>query len=248
MNLISMVPLFSVLHGAPVSAQSIHPGFDCMKASSADERSICKYSKLAQLDLAITIAVKQVGEKQIKSATDTTGYLTERRNCGWSAVCILDVQVREISALDRYGARIPMPSWIGSYRLFLLNDSRQTLVGFLPMSIGRCTKTKIVGMTMRSGDPSKQPIDDTAYQMSVEYEDRGFQIASKYVPDLAASSPGDNVVLCLDAIPTYCLWNEHVRIYSATNLRTKGSWIMPDPDAQQVCGKGGLAVGGPGAN
>jgi hypothetical protein len=44
------------------------------------------------------------------------------------------------------------------------------------------------------------------------------------------------------------LWNEHVRIYSATNLRTKGSWIMPDPDAQQVCGKGGLAVGGPGAN
>jgi uncharacterized protein len=246
MILISMVPLFGVLHGAPASVQSIHPGLDCVNARSADEKSICKYGKLAQLDQAITIAVKQVREKQIKTPPEATGYLTERRNCGGNAVCILDAQVREISTLDRYGARIPVPGWIGSYRLFILKDGKQTLAGLLPMSIGRCTKTKIVGMTMRSGDPSKRPMDDASYQMSVEYEDSGFQISSKYVPELAASSPGDDVVLCLDAIPSYCLWNEHVRIYSATNLRTNGSWIMPDPDAQQVCGKGRLAARGPG--
>jgi hypothetical protein len=87
-------------------------------------------------------------------------------------------------------------------------------------------------------------MDDVKYQMTVEYDDSGFQISSKYVPDIEASSPGDDVVLCLDAIPKYCSWNEHVKIYSAPNLRTKGSWIMPDPDAQHVCGKGGVAAAG----
>jgi uncharacterized protein len=148
MNLISIIPLLSVLNGSPASTRSIHPSFDCAKADLPDEKSICRYNKLAQFDEAIAIAAKKVGGEQIKHPPDdTTDYPTERRNCGGNAACIPDVQAQEISTLDGYGARIPVPQCIGSYRLFLLRESGQHLVDTLPMSIGACTKTKIVGMT-----------------------------------------------------------------------------------------------------
>ena len=237
MNLARIVAALSVFVVSPASAQFIRPSFDCGKTNRPDERAICWFDKLAELDNTIAVALKRGGDNQTKdSSGDAFNYLAERRSCGFNTACILDVQVREISQLDNSGARIPIPEWIGSYRLFLLRENASRFFDFLPVSIGTCTKTKIVGILMQSGNPHKRPVDDVNYRISVQYDDQGFQVSSAYSPDLAASVPGDDVVLCLDAVPKSCMFNEHVRLYSATNLRTKGSWILPNPDAKQVCG------------
>ena len=240
MNPVGIIPTLGVLLlvASSASAEPVHPSPDCSSAGSPDEQSICSHDKLTQLDKAIATAMKDDSKNQNRrTPEDNFDYLRERHSCGANAVCILDTEVREVSGLDHEGERISVPNWVGSYRLSLLRQGAARFVNFLPVDIGTCTKTKIVGMEMRSGDATKTPRADANFRMSVEYDDWGFQVSFGYLDDLAASTPGDEVVLCLDAVPQTCLWNEHVKIYSATNLRTQGSWILTDPDAKHVCEK-----------
>jgi uncharacterized protein len=239
MTSVLLASLLSIMVASQNSARPSRPSFDCSDAKSPDEATICSHDKLARLDGEIAVAAKGAGGYRTgHDGSNDLDYLKERRNCGSDAACILDVQAREVSILNSDRMLIPMPKWIGSYRLSLLRGDRTKFVASLPKAIGACTRTKIVGITSRSGDPTKLPEKDVNFRMSVEYDDNGFQISFGYVADLAASFPGDDVVLCLDAVPQYCLWNEHVKIFSATNIRTKGSWIMPDPNAQQICETG----------
>jgi uncharacterized protein len=240
MNPVSIIRTLGVLLlvASSASGQPVHLTLNCNNAGSSDEQAICSRDKLTQLDKAIAMATKDDGKNQNRhKPEDNFDYLRERRSCGANTACILDTEVREVSRLDREGGRIPVPTWVGSYRLSLLREGAARFVNFLPVDIGTCTKTKIVGMEMRSGDATKTPRADANFRMSVEYDDWGFQVSFGYLDDLAASTPGDDVVLCLDAVPQTCLWNEHVKIYSATNLRTQGSWILTDPDAKHVCEK-----------
>jgi uncharacterized protein len=240
MNPVGIIPTLGIFLLVVASAppKSLYSSVSCDNADSSDERAICSHDRLTQLDKAIAMAMKDDSKNQNKhTPADNFDYPRERRSCGANAACILDTEVREVSRLDREGGRIPVPTWVGSYRLSLLREGAARFVNFLPVDIGTCTKTKIVGMEMRSGDATKTPRADANFRMSVEYDDWGFQVSFGYLDDLAASTPGDDVVLCLDAVPQTCLWNEHVKIYSATNLRTQGSWILTDPDAKHVCEK-----------
>ena len=69
----------------------------------------------------------------------------------------------------------------------------------------------------------------------VEYANQGAQVSYEYVPALYASRIGDEVLICLVSLPKDCPpGDERGKVYSGTNMRTKGSWIMPD--SQHMCG------------
>lgn len=160
----------------------------------------------------------------------------DRHACGSNKVCILDNQADLISTLKDYGAKVSVPPWIASYRLTLLKESGAQFVNGLPTRVGSCTKTKIAKITTRFGDPLKPPAPNEIDSGSaVEYADKGFQTSYSYNEALAASAVGDEVVLCLVSIPKNCPpGDDRGKVYSATNLRTIGSWIMPD--SQHMCG------------
>jgi hypothetical protein len=56
-----------------------------------------------------------------------------------------------------------------------------------------------------------------------------------YIPAIADSHIGDEVLLCLVSLPMDCPPGDYRgKFYSATNLKTKGFWLLPD--AQHMCG------------
>lgn len=230
-----LFPILGLLIALPASAQS--PSFDCAKARLPDEKAICADEKLAQLDASIAAGLKEVGGDQAKYAReDAIAGLTDRHTCGSNKVCILDNQANLISTLADYGAKISLPAWIGPYRLTLLSESGAQFVNGLPTKVGACTKTTIGKITTRFGDPLK-PLGPNEFDSgsAVEYADDGFQTSYSYNAALEASALGDEVVLCLVSIPRNCpAGDDRGKVYSATNLRTKGSWIMPD--SQHTCG------------
>jgi uncharacterized protein len=230
-----LFPILGLLIALPASAQS--PSFDCAKARLPDEKAVCSDEKLAQLDVTIATGLKQVSADQAKSAReDAITGLTDRHACGSNKVCILDNQAALISTLEDYGAKVSLPPWIGSYRLTLLDESGAQFVNGLPTKVGACTKTKIGKITTRFGDPLKPPgPNEFDPGSAVEFADNGFQTSYSYNEALEASAVGDEVVLCLVSIPRNCpAGDDRGKVYSATNLRTKGSWIMPD--SQHMCG------------
>jgi hypothetical protein len=52
------------------SAQAANPSFDCRKARRPDEQTICKDSRLAELDQAVTMAFRQATKGFKKEARD----------------------------------------------------------------------------------------------------------------------------------------------------------------------------------
>jgi uncharacterized protein len=67
--------------------------FDCRKARSADEMTVCQESGLAQLDQELTSLKRQRKEKHHKAERDDaddneTAFLNARRRCGESRACI----------------------------------------------------------------------------------------------------------------------------------------------------------------
>jgi uncharacterized protein len=220
---------------ASVMAQSPQPSFDCKKARAADEHAICADEKLAQMDQAVAIALSQVDKDSVKLARQTAyESLLDRHGCGANKLCIVDNQAQAVEILKNFGAKTALPPWIGAYRLSLLEG--KPLVNDLPTAVGACTKTKIAEITTRFGDELKRPAtSDVDAGSAVNYANDGHQVSYSYDEALAASAVGDDVILCLISVPRDCpAGDDRGRVYSATNLRTKGFWIMPD--SQHSCG------------
>lgn len=221
----------------PVLTQSVAPSFDCGRATTQDERAICNDDRLAEMDQAASVAFGAIPAASRKEAHGAQAeVLRARHACAGDKLCILDQQVTALQTYDGYGPKVPIPPWVGSYRLALISSSGRPLVGRLPSVVGQCTQTKIRSITDRFGGTIKEPKGDDFDQGSaVAFADGGFQVSYGYEPAIAASSVGDSVVLCLVSIPKNCpKGDDRGKFYSATNLRTKGSWLLPD--AQHMCG------------
>jgi uncharacterized protein len=218
-----------------VLAQSPQPSFDCKKARSADEHAICADDKLAQMDQVVATALSQVDKDSVKLARQAAyESLLDRRGCSANKLCIIDNQAQAVEILRNFGAKAALPPWIGAYRLSLLEG--KPLVNDLPTAVGTCTKTKIAEITTRFGDELKRPEKSDADSGSaVNYANDGHQVSYSYNEALAASAIGDEVTLCLISLPRNCpAGDDRGRVYSATNLRTKSFWILPD--SQHSCG------------
>lgn len=217
--------------------QPATPSFDCTKARTTDERAICSDERLSELDQAVSIAYSQVDQKFRQEALDTAKQsLVARRECGADPLCILDNQVNSLGVYSSLGSRVPVPPWVGSYRVKLASAHPERFVEGLPKVVGQCTRTKIASITTRFGDElrrSAQVLDSSG--SAVSYANKGYQVSYEFIQALADSRIGDQVLLCLVSIPKNCPPGDNRgRVYSATNLRTGASWILPD--AQHMCG------------
>ena len=108
------------------------------------------------------------------------------------------------------------------------------LADALPKRVGQCATTKVQKVETRLVDGStNKPIADSG--SAVELANGGYQVSYDTVPEIEASRPGDAVKICLVSIPHPCPpGDKRGRIYKTTNLRTNGSWTLPD--SEHSCG------------
>jgi uncharacterized protein len=227
----------SILAVPCVGAQPVRPSFNCDMARTADERAICGDERLAELDQAIAIAFSHVASKSRDSArAEAKDILAARRSCGANQLCILDKKVNGIETFSALGSQVPVPPWVGDYRLALFKSQGKRPTLGIPTHVAQCALTKIAAITTRFGDELTPPASDmNSSGSAVGYANGGRQVSYEYVAPLAESRIGDEVLFCLVSIPKDCPpGDERGRVYSATNLRTKGSWLLPD--AQHMCG------------
>ena len=218
-------------------ASSGKPSFACGKNLSPDERTICNDEFLAQMDQAISIAFGQIN-KEHREAAQTTArdMLAGRHACGTDALCILDQQLSLLSVLIDLEAHVPIPPWVGRYRIKLFEHRSEPSKQELPTTVGRCTLTKIASISTRFGDELKPPVDELDSSGSaVSFANGGYQVSYSYVAAVAESHIGDEILLCLISLPKDCPpGDDRGKVYAATNLRTKETWVLPD--AQHMCG------------
>lgn len=213
------------------------PSFDCAKASAADERAICEDSRLSEMDQAMTIAfgqVKKESKGEAKGIAKET--LANRRACGSDRLCILDQQADAISSFQDMGSSVPVPPWVGAYRLQFAKENPGRVGPDLPKAIGHCTFTKIAYISTRFGDELKRPASELdSNGTAVTFANKAYLVSYSFVEAVANSHIGDEVLLCLVSIPKNCPPGDNRgREYSATNVKTKQSWILPD--SQHMCG------------
>jgi|HubBroStandDraft_6_1064221.scaffolds.fasta_scaffold811760_1 hypothetical protein len=113
-------------------------------------------------------------------------------------------------------------------------SARLALADPLPMRIGQCTNTAIKDVTTRLVDGStNKPIPDSG--SAVDFVNGGYQVSYDTIPEITQSRAGDPVTMCLVSIPQGCPpGDKRGRTYKTTNLRTHGSWTLPD--AEHMCG------------
>ena len=229
------VLLAALLAGFNVGiARSATPSFNCSKAQAPDERAICSDDRLAELDRAVAEGYRQAKEKDATDARDIAKEtLAGRQACGADKLCILDQQVKAIGGFVDLGATVQVPDWVGAYRLVLFQGHQPTQG--LPARVGQCSYTEINSISDRFGEALKPPANDVDSGTAISFTNGGGQVSYDYVPAIARSKVGDQVLLCLVSIPQNCPPGDNRgKFYSGTNLRTKDSWILPD--SQHMCG------------
>lgn len=235
MRIVALVAMLAVATAA-IAQDDPKPSFDCSKGRGADERAICADPRLAEMDQADAIAFGQVGKNEKKgAASELADFLAARRACGGDGLCIIDQQVAALETYDSEGGKVPVPPWVGAYRLEKVNAGRRLTAG-LPVRVAQCTRTKISAIGDRFGQVLKRPASDTDDTGSgVSFADGGSQVSYSFVPELARSAIGDDVLVCLVSIPQDCpKGDDRGKIYSTTDIRTGGSWQMPD--SEHGCG------------
>lgn len=97
-----------------------------------------------------------------------------------------------------------------------------------PTKVGQCVTTSVskVGTRLEGAPGSGTSITFSNGIYLVDYET---------VPAAEASKHGDKVKLCLKSLPTGCPpGDSRGKMYTATNLRTNGSFTLPD--SEHACG------------
>jgi uncharacterized protein len=237
-SLWALSPIVLQLFGSsiPVGAQPANPSFNCAKATLPDERTICADERLAEMDRAVSNAFAQVKNESKEDATTTAKEaLAARHACGTNKLCILDQQAKELETFSDLGSKIPVPSWLGAYRVSLFKAQGSPATAGMPARVGACTVTKIASLTTRFGEALKPPAADFDPGSAVTFANRGYQVSYSYMSALADSQVGDEVLVCLVSIPKNCpRGDDRGKFYASTNLRTNGTWVLPD--AQHMCG------------
>jgi hypothetical protein len=108
------------------------------------------------------------------------------------------------------------------------------LAAGLPVRIGQCSTTTVEQVETRLVDGStNQPMPGSG--SAIEFANGGYQVSYDQVPAVDRSRPGDPVSMCLVSVPRHCPpGDDRGRMYKTTNLRTRGSWTLPD--AEHECG------------
>ena len=106
----------------------------------------------------------------------------------------------------------------------------------LPLKIGKCSITRVAHIGTRLEDPAHPDSRPNAeLGTSIDFINGGHQVSYDYVTAIARAKLGDLVSVCLLSIPAHCPPGDvRGRFYKTKDLRTHGSWTLPD--AQHSCG------------
>jgi len=116
----------------------------------------------------------------------------------------------------------------------ILLAAQTSIADPLPTRIGQCTNTTIKDVPTRLQDAvTKRPIPGSG--SAVDFVNGGYQVSYDTIAAITQSHAGDSVTICLMSIPAGCPPGDNRGIiYKTTNLRTHGSWTLPD--AEHRCG------------
>ncbi len=109
----------------------------------------------------------------------------------------------------------------------------------LPSRLGDCRPTFIreIHYRLSAADANGVQIPIAGSGSAVRYTNGGYQVSYETVPAIHRSREGDPVELCLTFLPD-CReaprGDVRGRVYRARNLRTGGTWTLPD--SQHSCG------------
>ncbi len=226
-----------VLFGACLAtAQAESPSFDCKKASSPDERAICRNEELSDLDLIIADGYKRMIDKVGKDQANVVNskFFQARKACGANAACINADGQAEIPAIHAIDDSFPT------------QDQQYTLdyiaYDFLkkPMKIGDCVKSQIaeLGPRLCTADvlgncPTNLPFDDTGNSINASNHIPG--VSYERDSGLESSKIGDPVQICLTRLPKHCpKGDDRGYFWRWKNLRTGKSWEFSD--SEHDCG------------
>lgn len=208
--------------------------FDCARAAAPDERAVCADPQLSAFDTALGRAYAEA-----RAATKPEGIpallamarhvLADRRLCGPTRACLLAVYMSALRDYQNYGSTVAAPENVTAAELAGGQAPDSTA---LPTRLGRCVTTRVVSVTPRlEGEPPGSFQTGTA----INFGNGGHQVSYETEPKLIASRPGDRAVMCLTAVPHDCpRGDDRGKVYDVTNLRTGGSWSLPD--LQHSCG------------
>ncbi len=214
--------------GCPAWAAS----FDCAKASAPDERAVCADPRLSDLDGLMGRSYADAQAKADKDehgelVSDARAFMTRRHACGTDVACMLSAYIGILEAFEAYGSTVAVPATISALDMA---GSVPPETRSLPAKEGECVATRV---DQRAGRLEGDKAFDTG--MSVSFANGGFQVSYEKVPAIVGSRTGDRVVMCLTAIPRHCPpGDDRGRMYTVTNLRTHGTWSLPD--SEHMCG------------
>jgi uncharacterized protein len=205
--------------------------FDCGKARTADEKTVCGDVGLSALDgvvgRAFAGAMQQPNpddQRQVRSVART--FLVDRRACGANTRCILVRYLDVLGYYMRFVDRVALPDWVTAP---FLADGRPLSDSAVPDVLGACARTAVreVGGRLAAGDFDSG--------VSISYTNQVIQVSYEREDKVVASRPWDRVVMCLVSLPRFCpAGDARGKIYLVTNLRTGGTWWLPD--SQHTCG------------
>jgi hypothetical protein len=216
-----------------VTAPRAHAGFDCTRASSPDERTVCSDHRLFQLDDLYGRAFEQA--EQASKGDDATrlkivarGVLADRHACGTRTGCLFAVYIGGLESLLRFGSTTEIPGDIAA--IDMAGDHIPPDSAAPPARVGDCTTALITDIGYRLLGPDGKPDGTT-----VEFANGLHQISYEREPAVVPSRPGDRAIICLTVIPRACPPHDsRGRWYTVTNLRTQTTWSLPD--SQHTCG------------
>lgn len=104
----------------------------------------------------------------------------------------------------------------------------------LPTQVGQCVNTTIKDVTARLVDgTTNKPIPGSG--SAVDFVNGGYQVSYDTIAAISQSRAGDPVTMCLVSLPKGCpAGDDRGKTYKTTNLRTHGTWTLPD--SEHSCG------------
>jgi hypothetical protein len=129
--------------------------------------------------------------------------------------------------------------WLALLAAVLLPPVTPAAAAPLPRRLGDCRQTfiKEIHYRLSAADANGVQIPIAGSGSAVSYTNGGYQVSYDTVPAIHSSREGDAVELCLTFVPD-CRGaprgDVRGRVYRARNLRTGGTWTLPD--SQHSCG------------
>ena len=232
------IPLAAVLLVSAMSA-SHAASFDCAKAVTVEEKTVCADPRLSAMDTLLGRAFVEARTSSASNKRDSAKvmavarvFLRQRQTCGASRACLIGSYVGALDGYMSAGSSVTIPSWVDAPAI-AGGDAPPSRS--LPTVPGTCVSTQVAEVHPRLGDGGPAKDEDYDTGTAVEFANGGHQVSYSREAALLGSRRGDQVIMCLISIPQLCPpGDDRGRSYTVTNIRTQQTWTLGD--SQHMCG------------